>query len=405
MWTLQQRGFQSLTPSLLYSFTSIITFLSITSTAQFAASTGPAADSDYQWTIVDEKTLYVQGGEKSTALFSMDLTKNFTDTNPPWTSLAKGPGTWSECMVPSADKSQLVVLDTLNKVVATYTIATNKWTNGTALTDWPYQNHVAGALDPDTNTIYVVNGDHRAWPRAMIVYDITTGIIGSVKTPSIDPSLRNFASVWSTQRKSLLLYGGAYISATTDDTPSSTLLEYTPSTNTWTDLTSKLTGTGPGKLSNHCMVPAYNGTKMVVFGGWIPDVKDNGQIHFLDTTTLVWTAGTATSSVRANMVCAVAGDSFLAWGGSRNSLPVLPNTPIIYNMRTNQWVHQFDPVPYQAPVTTTTAAASLPTNTNNSIPNGNGNSNSNANTQPIDTTTPLSHGSSAGAIGGGIGAV
>ena len=61
---------------------------------------------------------------------------------------------------------------------------------------------------------------------------------------------------------------------------------------------------------------------MVVFGG--ADIGGNAKadIYILDTITLTWTAGTpaASKEVRANMACAVAGDSFIAWGGK--TLPV-----------------------------------------------------------------------------------
>ena len=56
---------------------------------------------------------------------------------------------------------------------------------------------------------------------------------------------------------------------------------------------------------------------MVVFGG--SDINGNAKanIYFLDLTTLTWTTGTAAApnDARANMACAVSGDSFIAWGG------------------------------------------------------------------------------------------
>lgn len=64
---------------------------------------------------------------------------------------------------------------------------------------------------------------------------------------------------------------------------------------------------------------AYNGTKMVVFGG--QDVSTYvllSSIYLLDLKTLVWTRGADAdpSQGRRGMACAVAGDNFIAWGGT-----------------------------------------------------------------------------------------
>ncbi|KAG0042731.1 hypothetical protein BGZ83_000133 [Gryganskiella cystojenkinii] len=161
--------------------------------------------------------------------------------------------------------------------------------------------------------------------------------------------------------------------------------QYVPATNTWSNITG--TGDHAGKLARHCMVSAYGGTKLVLFGGIDTTLHETGQLHFLDLTTMVWTAGTNSISARSSMACAVAGDSFLVWGGSANST-VVSNTPLIYNMRTNLWVNQFDP-PSQT--TTTPAGGSV-----------GGSPPSVTNTSPPDTSS--SHGSNVGAIGGGVGA-
>lgn len=57
---------------------------------------------------------------------------------------------------------------------------------------------------------------------------------------------------------------------------------------------------------------------MVLFGG--TDVTENSSsaIYILDVKTAQWTAGKAANvnQARCNMACAVAGDSFIAWGGT-----------------------------------------------------------------------------------------
>lgn len=70
------------------------------------------------------------------------------------------------------------------------------------------------------------------------------------------------------------------------------------------------------------MVPAYGGTKMVVFGGWqpptpIPQGEDySSALYMLDVKSMSWTLlsdGQVTG--RRNMACTVVGDNFVTWGG------------------------------------------------------------------------------------------
>ncbi|KAF9108507.1 hypothetical protein BGX27_008325 [Mortierella sp. AM989] len=77
------------------------------------------------------------------------------------------------------------------------------------------------------------------------------------------------------------------------------------------------TGESPGDLNTHCMVPAYGGSKMVVFGGRsLSRIFSNG-IYTLDLASLTWTRGTDIdpSKNRIDMACATSGDNFVAWGG------------------------------------------------------------------------------------------
>jgi hypothetical protein len=63
---------------------------------------------------------------------------------------------------------------------------------------------------------------------------------------------------------------------------------------------------------------AYNGAKMIVFGGRTPD-KISGDLYILDVATMTWTQGPS-SDPRTGMVCSVSGDNFVAWGGTTYSI-------------------------------------------------------------------------------------
>ena len=57
---------------------------------------------------------------------------------------------------------------------------------------------------------------------------------------------------------------------------------------------------------------------MVLFGGTDLTENSSSAIYILDVKTAQWTAGKAANvnQARCNMACAVAGDSFIAWGGT-----------------------------------------------------------------------------------------
>jgi hypothetical protein len=57
---------------------------------------------------------------------------------------------------------------------------------------------------------------------------------------------------------------------------------------------------------------------MVLFGGTDLAENSSSAIYILDVQTGQWTAGKAANvnQARCNMACAVAGDSFIAWGGT-----------------------------------------------------------------------------------------
>ncbi|KAG0048147.1 hypothetical protein BGZ83_006844 [Gryganskiella cystojenkinii] len=287
-------------------------------------------------------------------------------------------------MVHTTDKTKLIIFDTLNRFLSTYTIATNQWVN----TPIPpilssFQVGTEAVLDPDSSKVYILNGKPTTAVN-MVVYDITAGqaTFTSTPTPSSNTNMQSYSGVWSTFRKSMVIYGGILGTSASSSTTVATLVEYEPAIDTWSGIL-EATGASPGIRSCHCMVSAYGGTKMVVFGGLDASNSVSGAIFVLDLASMNWIAGNPAPSPRYDMACAVAGDSFLAYGGSGVGIS---NAPIIiYNLRTNQWVNQFDP-----------------TGTSTPSPSSSPGSNSSSTT---DGSSLSSHGSSIGPIAGGIGAI
>ncbi|KAG0045473.1 hypothetical protein BGZ83_009327 [Gryganskiella cystojenkinii] len=81
---------------------------------------------------------------------------------------------------------------------------------------------------------------------------------------------------------------------------------------------------------------------MVLFGGVTSGNVVQGGIYILDVATMTWTEGTSamSSNWRRAMACAASDDFFVAWGGDNNGA-VMTTTPIIYNVKLNQWTNDF----------------------------------------------------------------
>ncbi|KAG0007190.1 hypothetical protein BGZ80_004959, partial [Entomortierella chlamydospora] len=276
--------------------------------------------------------LYVQGGALDTSLksvnqlSSLDITQTWNVSTPPWKSLNVGSGSElapsdvAHSMIVSKDQQSLILLgtatldSTLN--ISTYNIAGNSWSEPGSV---PLPNvtqdlsGLAAAADPNTGLIYIPGGGNEG--QNMMEYNPSTGASQLLPMPAeyTGKSVRYFTTVWSTQRNSVLLYGGFYNSLGVD-VAIANVYEYPPSTASWSLIST--TGSAPAGSTSHCMVPAYNGTKMVIFGGtlyssYIPS------IYILDLQSLVWSQGTDIdqSLARSRMACATSGDSFVAWGG------------------------------------------------------------------------------------------
>ncbi|KAF9128430.1 hypothetical protein BGW39_005054 [Mortierella sp. 14UC] len=103
----------------------------------------------------------------------------------------------------------------------------------------------------------------------------------------------------------------------------------------------------------HCMVEAYNGTKMVLFGGTTQENVTTGEVFVLDVATLTWTKGKATggaamSASRMFASCAVTNEMFVAYGGvtvdhGTKGWSMVKEPLVVYNLKTGEWQARFDP--------------------------------------------------------------
>ncbi|KAI9237482.1 MAG: hypothetical protein BYD32DRAFT_298391 [Podila humilis] len=109
--------------------------------------------------------------------------------------------------------------------------------------------------------------------------------------------------------------------------------------------------TGPSPRQSSCLVPAFNGAKLILFGGLGPISSANlsltarSDIFIYDVAKAEWTQGAdaGATRARASHACGVSGDALIVWGGFTN--PIIKGTPgevtAVYNLTTNTWVDKF----------------------------------------------------------------
>ncbi|KAF9938451.1 hypothetical protein BGZ67_000174 [Mortierella alpina] len=145
------------------------------------------------------------------------------------------------------------------------------------------------STDPVSGMLYFANGLFINGSYNMLQYNPTTDISSAI---SMDPrmfGLSDSAVVWSTARKSMLVHGGVLSNS---GEVQQGLYEFVPNggNGTWTLLSEQ--GAIPGPRRSHCLVPAYGGSKMILFGGFVKPVLGHhvsSGIYSLDLLTLTWT--------------------------------------------------------------------------------------------------------------------
>ncbi|OAQ22198.1 hypothetical protein K457DRAFT_37218 [Linnemannia elongata AG-77] len=317
---------------------------------------------------VDENTFYIQGGTDVTnssitynQFFSLDLTRSWNTSNPPWSEVITAAGgrmparlkASFHSMSLSKDKKTLTFWDLYNTPPygSNFHLDTNKWEDLSAL---PAQipdrlKVLKAATDATTDRVYIPGG---APGNEMLAYDPFSKAFSVIAVPpgGTPLSWSTYTFAWNEVRRSFLYFGGYEMPGP------SYFYEYAPAAAIpWTALTSS--GSVPPQLSNSCMVSAYDGAKMIVFGGTVIG-KIYGSLYILDVPTMTWSLGPS-SQPRMAMSCSVSGDNFIVWGGvswnESAKTVLLPATPVIYNMYSAQWKTNFiskqDTAPRLVPTT------------------------------------------------------
>ncbi|KAF9147867.1 hypothetical protein BG015_010428 [Linnemannia schmuckeri] len=341
----------------------------------------------------DQKTFFVQGRASAhhfvnNQFFSLDLTQpSWNTTAPPWKPLSVGAGDRASSPVDfglamAISKDGRMLMEWGMRIgVAIYDIEANVWI-GKGIGTGKRTGYIGyqAATDPNTGLVYIPAAMNDS--TGMMVYSFATKETTLAPMPSVKllrlPMMK-YAWAWNGVRQSMLLHGGANYDNFEKPYGNPNLLEFLPTTSTWRRLTTK--GQRPPPLSEHCMVSAQGGSKMVVYGGTLVNVNSTlqGDVYILDVASLTWTKAPSppgNSHFRRNMACTAAGNNFVVWGGQSFNLTFLDTA--VFDLRSNKWTTQFFldiPTPTPTPISTTPIESPTPTKTGGNANSENSTSN------------------------------
>ncbi|KAG0246024.1 hypothetical protein BGX31_004903 [Mortierella sp. GBA43] len=197
--------------------------------------------------------------------------------------------------------------------------------------------------DPESGLIYAIDTpvDLANYTGELIVANLKTM---TFKTSSLPVMNMGFSAwvAWSSHLRSLLVYSR------------DSMFIYTPSnvnnsSHGWKELNT--VGTKPSGGIYFCFMPAYNGSKMVIFS-----YRGYGDMYILDVATLTWTHYPGAQGV--DSACGVSGDQVIIWGG--NFLGGVLGKTNIYNMKTDTWTNVYISLS-ENPTSTATTGLQTPT--------------------------------------------
>ncbi|KAF9916438.1 hypothetical protein BX616_003757 [Lobosporangium transversale] len=286
------------------------------------------------------------GGDDSlmAQMFSIDLSKSWSTSSPAYKRMADGitDARFTSVLLPN-NKDWFVIS---NSTVYLYNIPSGTWSTVGKYNTLSTSHGLSAAVDPENGKVYIPNGyvfsKGGGGPVELMVYSTSDKTVQHNIMTSNLVQVINFSVVWASTLKGLLLFGGSVI-----NTPNtrSDLYFYSPESG-WKLLTPR--GDIPTARRLACFVPAYGGTKMVLFGGQgdpVPPAQNgNAQndIYILDVATLTWTRGPdiGNNGGRAGHVCAISNEQLISWGGLGNDASSDNNT-FVYNLKTSSWTTEY----------------------------------------------------------------
>lgn len=312
------------------------------------------------------KAIYIQAGitlaGRTQQAFSIDLSKPWNVTSPLYTPMKDG--IFGQAM-PNAlladGETWFLVFNSTH--LAIYNVRTEVVTYKASLMSFNTSPGLGAVADPANDNIIIPNGALTPALATALLKGHSDMFI--LTTPASEVPSSGYSIAWSTSAKTAFIVGGVTGSA------------LSPFFGRWVNTGSyaweriaSLIGTSgePSGREMACMVPAYNGTQLVLYGGRTSTGTLN-DIYIYNVLKSTWKQGSpgGPRNSRSSHTCAVSGDFFIAWGGLRMSIDTPSEYTSVYNLKTNTWVDRYE-APAPKTTTTTTTKAFAPTSDSTSSP-------------------------------------
>ncbi|KAG0229704.1 hypothetical protein BGW42_001373 [Actinomortierella wolfii] len=279
------------------------------------------------------QSLWVHGGADTSnsynQFFTLDLSSSWTTDNPKITMLPPTANPNSHHTASLTRDGENMIVFSRSSSITRCSLATASWSTDMATSQFNDRYQLDAVTDPNTGNIYVPGGYGAS--QSMMIYSPGAKV---ATQDSVNYLLQyiGYAAMWNAQRKSVMTFGGNILDTSTS------IHEYVPGVG-WSVVPFR--GDAPISRSNACLVPAYNGTKAVLFGGYNNSTYYS-DIYILDQGTMTWTKGPVGSfGGRAMSACAVTGDHFVSWGGYDGTDAIKNNITVVFNLQTMQWQNKF----------------------------------------------------------------
>lgn len=375
----------------------------------------PITTSGASSVFLDGQRMFVSGGtpdgvggfSSTNQTFSLDLSSRWDVVTPHFTSLPAGPV--SDHNIPNtllADTTSWLLFSHGQAFI--FNTVQQAWRFSASVSNLaPLESRMLDAVvDPGSGAVLILGGYTNLGDRYSLMQYTTTESTTPMSVPVPDglAGIEGYAAVWSTQMKRMLVHGGEGNGRLSGDlysydpsdvvdgsstTSTTTTIGATGATGATSSSSSSLPpgwallavnqqdGLGekqmPSPRRGHCFVPAYGGTKMVLFGGFTTTTATTGSgrqqqqqqqqvtssdIFVFDVATLSWKKLSSSSSSdqdplgRAHAACAVSGDMLVVWGGKARggeatymatTTTVTQNVTFVFNLRLGRFMNQFDP--------------------------------------------------------------
>ncbi|KAF9311827.1 hypothetical protein BG003_006912 [Podila horticola] len=302
---------------------------------------GPASVS------IEGQALFVQGGKLTQYFnftitqqaFLIDLSKPWDVSSPLYTKMQDGVAGFQHPNALTNNNNNWLIL--ANQTLFTYNLGNQAIMKEAIVPESISLEGFGGVVDPAGNLV-VPSGFNSSGNLLSLEY-FPEGA-RATSTPSYPPlaGYRFYAITKSTAADAAFVFGGYH-----EELPrgwSAALLRYRFRDSTWAPMN---TFRVPIERDSPCLVSAYNGTKLVLFGGIKGGLEPMSDIYIYDVVTNSWTQGEPGTSTRAraSAACGVSGDYFITFGGYANKRNRLPPQELtsVYNLKSNTWVTRYEP--------------------------------------------------------------